>query len=142
MRSAFVLVTLLVVSSAFGQSKIYTPKVGSVERKAILDGFREKLKKPLSNKPVVFKVQSLKTDGQWAFYYGAPRQPNGKMLNYKGTEFEDAYNSDAFDDNCGALLKRSGKKWTVKAWFLGATDVPWVDWPEHFKAPKGIFPKF
>lgn len=118
-----------------------TPAIGSPERKAIFDALRVATAKSLARKPVKFSVKWLKLQDNWAFTYGKPVKPDGSAFDYRGTPHWEALQQGVFDDNFFALLQKRSGKWTVREWVIGATDVPWVDWPEKHKAPKAIFPK-
>ena len=139
-RALVVFAGLLVAPCLLAQGPT-TPKAGSAERKAIMDALRVPIQKTLKKK-LVFKVDHLKVQGGWAFLYGVPQQPGGKKMDYKGTRYQDAIDSEIFDDNFCGLLKKQGSKWIVKDWRLGMTDVAWDGWDKHYGAPKGIFPKF
>lgn len=127
-------------SIAWGQGKAKTPAPGSPERKALMDVLRSSVKKSLAGKPVIFKVQHLKMLDGWAFLFGEPLQPNGKPFDYHGTIYQRDIDDGAFDSNVYALFRKSGKKWVVKGWTIGATDVGWDGWWDKFKAPRSIFP--
>src|SRR5688500_18958272 len=116
-----------------------TPKMGSPERKAIMDAMRVPVEKALKKK-VVFKVDHIKMQNGWAFLYGVPQQPNGKKMDYRGTQWEQAIKDDMFDDNFCGLLRKEHGKWKVKTWRIGMTDVAWIGWDKDYRAPKGIFP--
>jgi hypothetical protein len=138
MRFLLTLSLSLVAVLAFAQGAV-TPKMGTPERKAIMDAMRVPVEKALKKK-VVFKVDHIKMQNGWAFLYGVPQQPNGKKMDYRGTQWEQAIKDGMFDDNfCGLLRKESGK-WKVKTWRIGMTDVAWIGWDKEYKAPKGIFP--
>jgi hypothetical protein len=128
----------LVAVLAFAQGAV-TPKMGSAERKAIMDAMRVPVEKALKKK-VVFKVDHIKMQNGWAFLYGVPQQPNGKKMDYRGTQWEQAIKDGMFDDNFCGLLRKQGGKWKVKTWRIGMTDVAWIGWDKEYKAPKGIFP--
>src|SRR5688572_4324590 len=118
---------------SFGQGPT-TPKMGSPERKAIMDALRVPVEKALKKK-VVFKADHIKMQKGWAFLYGVPMQPNGKKMDYRGTRWEQAIKDDMFDDNFCGLLKKEGGKWKVKRWIIGMTDVAWIGWDKEYKAP-------
>ena len=84
-----VLATVLFTFSAFAQTAVYTPKPGSPERKQIMDALRAPVEAALK-KSVEFKVDHLKVKNGWAFMRGVPKQPGGKKMNYKGTEYQSA----------------------------------------------------
>lgn len=115
-----------------------TPKQGSPERKAIVDALRVPIQKRLKQK-VIFKIDRLKLKDGFAFIAAQPLQPNGKPINYRGTPIQEAIDAGAFDDTVMALLKRQGGTWKVLTYVHGATDVPYVDWPRKYKAPRAIF---
>ncbi len=127
-----------VCASALAQPYPHTPKQGSEERKAILNTLRYPVEKRLKRK-VVFKVDWIKVQGQWAFFKGVPQQPGGKKMDYRGTPYAAAIKDGVFDDWVCALFKNANGKWSVVAHVLGATDVPYVGWWKEFKAPKTIF---
>ncbi len=124
------------MAAAEPAQRAHTPQ--GKERKAILDALRKPVEKELKQK-VQFKVQDFRATRDWAFMFGVPQQPNGKPVNYRKTSFKDAFESDAFDDSISALLHKVKGKWKLVVHVIGATDVPWVDWPKEFGAPKTIF---
>lgn len=132
------LLLLLFALPGAAQTKPYTPKPGSTERKALMDALRIPVERELKQK-VIFEVQHLKVLKDWAFMRGRPLQPNSKPIDYKGTEHEEAIKEGAFDDGIAALLHRRNGKWTVTIHEIGATDVAWDDWDKRFKAPTVIF---
>ncbi|MCI0490013.1 MAG: hypothetical protein L0229_25760 [Blastocatellia bacterium] len=135
-RVMFIVLSLCV--SAFAQGRAYTPKPGTAERKAIMDALRAPVEKELK-KRVVFKANHLKVQDGWAFLGGVPQQPGGKAMDYRGTPYQEAIRSGAFDDNIFALLRIEGGKWKVVTYVIGATDVPYIGWDEQYKAPSAIF---
>ncbi|HYF35597.1 MAG TPA: hypothetical protein VD994_09935 [Prosthecobacter sp.] len=115
-----------------------TPKAGSPERKAIMDALRIPVQAELKQ-PVIFKVDRLKVLDGWAFLGGVPLKPGGGEINYRGTVYEEAIREGAFDGGIFALLRKKDGQWQSVRYSLGATDVPYVEWPEEFKAPAKIF---
>ena len=128
--------TLLCASTALAQ---YTPEKGSEERKAIADALRVPIEKKLKQS-VVFNIDHLKVEDDWAFMLGAPRKPGGGRLDYSKTIYAEAQAAGMFDDNICALLHKVRGRWTVVKYVLGATDVPYIGWDEQYRAPSGIFP--
>ena len=116
----------------------YTPKQGDAERRAITDALRAPVEKQLKQK-VVFRVDHLKVQADWAFLRGTPRRPDGGEIDYKGTPYWDAVDARAFDDGIVALLQKRKGRWQVVQFVVGATDVPYVDWHEKYRAPSAIF---
>ncbi|HVK03781.1 MAG TPA: hypothetical protein VM490_09910 [Armatimonadaceae bacterium] len=128
---------LLPFPTAYAQA-VRTPKPGSAERKALMDALRVPIEKKLK-RPVIFKVDVLKVQGNWAFLRGAPLQKNGKPMDYRGTVYAEAIKEGAFDDSVCALFKRERGKWKLVTHALGNTDVAWDTWDEDYGAPPAIF---
>lgn len=101
--------TLLCVSTALAQ---YTPEKGSVERKAITDALRVPVENKLKHS-VVFNIDHLKVQDDWAFLLGAPRKPGGGRLDYSKTTYAEAERLGMFDDNISALLHKVKGRWRV-----------------------------
>jgi hypothetical protein len=139
MKITFVLMlTLSGVISAAAQSA-YEPAKGSPERKAILDALRIPVERDLKQK-VVFVAEDFKVQGNWAFVGGTPQGANGEAPNYNGTNYADAVEAGAFDNNFFALLRKTRGKWRVTTYAIGCTDVCYTDWWRRYRAPKAIFP--
>jgi hypothetical protein len=133
LRTSIVAIALVLVSSF----SVAQPKAPS-ERKDILNALRQEVQKEL-NQSVTFKVEHFSAAKDWAFLTGIPMQQDGKSIDYSKTSYQDAIDAEAFDDGIAALLKKVHGKWVVKAFTIGATDVPWVCWWKEFSAPKEIF---
>lgn len=116
----------------------YAPKPGTPERKALMEALRMPVQAELK-KPVIFKVDRLKVQGDWAFLAGVPLQPDGTEMDYRGTHHEEAIREGAFDGGIFALLQKRNGQWKTVRYIIGATDVPYVDWPQEFGAPEAIF---
>ena len=132
---------VLVASTAFalfGQSA-YEPAKGSPERKAILDSLRVPVERDLKQK-IVFVAENFKVQGNFAFVGGVPQGANGEAPDYSKTRYADAVESEAFDNNFFALLKKTAGKWKVTTYAIGCTDVCYTDWWRRYRAPKAIFP--
>lgn len=127
--------TLLCASTALAQ---YTPEKGSVERKAITDALRVPVEKKLKQS-VVFNIDHLKVQDDWAFLLGAPRRPNGAKPDYSKTSYAKAVSLGMFDDGISALLHKVKGRWRVVKYVIGATDVVYVEWDKQYRAPSGIF---
>lgn len=129
--------TLLCASTTVAQ---HTPEKGSAERKAITDALRVPVEKKLKQS-VVFNIDHLKVQDDWAFMLGAPRKPSGGRLDYCKTAYAEAQAAGMFDDNISALLHKVRGRWRVVRYVIGATDVPYIGWDEQYHAPSGIFPQ-
>lgn len=114
------------------------PEKGSIERKAIVDALRVPIIKQLKQH-VIFKIDHLKVQNNWAFLSVRPQNYAGSAIDYTNTVYQDAVDSGAFDDAIVALLRKVNAKWRVVRFVIGATDVPYVDWDKKYRAPKGIF---
>ena len=97
-------------------AKPHTPEAGSAERKAICDGLRAHFV-PLSMKPlpqpILFKVEHMKVEGNYAAFQGTP-------VFKDGTSACDEYMPDM---DYSALLKRTANGWKVIV-DLSRSDVP------------------
>ncbi len=124
--------------SVFAQT-VNSPAKSSAERTAILNALRVPVEKELKQK-IQFSIQTIKTQGNWAFVNGEPQNASGGEPDYKNTPYHDAIENGTFDNNFQALLKKTGGKWKVVTYAVGCTDVCWLGWDKEFKAPKAIFP--
>ena len=137
--SLCILITLLVAPALSAQSKPYTPDKGSAERKAITDALRVPVERKLKQE-VIFKIDHLKAQNNWAFLMGTPRRPDGGPIDYRNTAYAEAQKAGAFDDGVMALLHKVGGQWRVVQYVVGATDVAYLGWDRKFHAPAAIFP--
>lgn len=134
---AICILTLAFQTSLWAQAT--TPKKGSEERTAILDSVRAPLEKAIDQK-VIFVVEHMKVDGDWAFVKAVPKTKDGEAISYKGTEFEEE--ADEADELTIALLQKKDKKWVLVEHGYFTTDVWWIDlWERHKGCPKTIFEK-
>lgn len=123
------------------ESGTFTPQPGSPERVAICDALRVYVENqhavaPLKQK-IVFKIDRIKVNGNYAFFDGVPIYADGTAALY-----------DSMPDMAYVfLLRKVSGQWTVLADFCG-TDVPGQEWwmnirrklPADF--PKSILPDF
>jgi len=119
----------------------FTPQPGSAERVAICDALRVYVEKqhalrPLKRK-IVFKIDTIKVNGHYAFFDGVPIYADGTAALY-----------DSLPDMAYVfLLRKVSERWTVLADFCG-TDVPdqawWMAVRRKLPAdlPKSILPEF
>jgi hypothetical protein len=75
------------------QSGPYTPRAGSAERKGIMDAARVPIEAEFK-KNIVFKVNHLKVEDQWAFMIAVSEQEDGKPA-YVGTKYEARWKAGA-----------------------------------------------
>lgn len=130
---------IIAACSSIAAQSAYTPEKGSAERTAILNALRIPVERDLKQK-IVFAADHFKVQGNWAYLSGTPQTTSGGRPNYRNTKYWDAVDSEAFDHNFFALLKKTGGKWKVTVYAIGCTDVCYADWWSEFKAPKAIFP--
>lgn len=138
MRRLPILILLVTALGATALAQaVYTPKANSAERKAILAALRVPVEKDFKQK-IVFVVDTLNSNGSWAYIGGTPQKPGGGNPDLAGTKF--AEYEDAYDHNYFGLLRKTGGKWRVVTYAIGCTDVCFADWWSRYKAPKAIFP--
>lgn len=90
---------------------------------------------------VSLKVETLRQNGEWAFLAGLPLTADGRRIDYSQTKFADDVREGYFDDGFVALARRARKdadNWVLVTLSLGATDAPFVGWPEEFGVPKAL----
>lgn len=133
------LLAVLATHFADAQGRTHTPRRGSVERKAIMNGLRPTVMRDLRQR-VIFRVQHLRVSGNYAFLMARPLRANGGAIDYRRTRFAEDYKAGAFEDQVVALMIRAGRAWQVVKYDIGATDVVWEGWWTTYSAPRGIFP--
>jgi hypothetical protein len=130
---------IVLFASISTAQKVYKLGKGSAERTAVLNALRVPVEKELNQK-IQFNVETLNSNGTWAYFGGEPQNMKGGKPNYKKTPYQEAINEGMFDNNIFALLKKTGGKWKVIRYEIGCTDVCYATWWKEYKAPKGIFP--
>ena len=118
------------------------PQQGLTERTDILNALRPVIEKDLGQK-VLFHVERLRSNGEWALFFGRPVRPDGTAIDFKKTRYKSEIEMGVFDgDSTQALLQYKKGKWTVRTFVIGPTDVAWSGWmAEPYFAPKEIFPE-
>ncbi|MBU6303426.1 MAG: hypothetical protein KGS60_17910 [Verrucomicrobia bacterium] len=134
-------VIALLLCTATAYAAPHTPKVGSPERLAICDALRLHVAGSIANsrlpKKIVFKIEDLNVDGDFAFFGGFP-------IFEDGTDAIPDFLPDVF--YC-FLLRKKGTGWNVIADFSGS-DVPEPAWWRTMRqklpagVPAAIFPEF
>jgi len=120
-------------------AQVETPGRGSPLRAAILDALRPMVAAEVGP-PVEFVVDQLRVLGPWAFVSARPQRPGGGAIDYSRTKYREAVAAGAFGDEAIALLHQTSGSWVVYEYSLGATDVPWVDWPDQYHLSPDLFP--
>lgn len=138
----YAMLTSLLATCAIAQAqKLIKPDMKNPLRKEVLNALRPSIEKDLGQK-VIFKVDILRVYGDWAFVNVHPLQPNSKPIDFKKTKYREQLEAGMFDGSSTyALLKKTGKKWAVKDFVIGPTDVYWIAWMDApYSAPKTLFP--
>ena len=133
-----VLATLLLLS---GPARVYEPKVGSKERKAIMDATRRVVAPKIGGK-IVFKVEWLRSTGTVAFLGSTPQRPDGKRIDWLKTAYAEQVREGSFGGGADALLLKRRGRWVVDQYVIGASDV-WYDgmWSRR-GFPRALFPSY
>lgn len=141
MKRPALLIALLAIAVTAQAQKLVKPDTKNPLRKEVLNGLRPSIEKDLGQK-VIFKVDTIRVYGDWAFVNVHPLQTNSKPIDFKKTKYKEALEQGMFDGSSTyALLKKSNKKWVVKTFVIGPTDVAWTVWMEEpYFAPKALFP--
>lgn len=113
--------------------------VGDPQRSALLDTIRPAIEGHIGQ-PVQFVVDTLRTQGDWAFYLGRIQQPNGRPIDFSRTPYAEALEEGVFDGpTTYALLRRQGPAWRLVDWVVGPTDVTYAGWSGEYGAPDSLF---
>jgi hypothetical protein len=132
------LIGLLLASLSFSAfAQVGTPAAGSAERKVIMDALRVPARRDLGF-DVIFKVQTLRLAGDWAFARVIPILPGGKEIDYSKTKYAEQMEEGAFDAEAETLLRREGNGWRVLEWRFGATDTEIDLWLEKYRFPEAL----
>lgn len=132
----------ILAATTLGQSTLQKPAPNSTLRKDVLNALRPHVEKDLGQK-VVFMVSQLRVYQGWALVFARPVRPDLKPIDFKKTHYKELIDQGVFDgDSLYALLKQdSKKKWVMKTFVIGPTDVAWSGWMgEPYFAPKTLFP--
>ena len=124
------------------QSSYFTPPADSVARTEVLDAIRTPSEAHFGQ-AVVFKVNTLRVTDSWALFLGEAIQPDGKPVDYlKSKQFmtdrettKSALEAGALYGGVDALLKKTGKTWTVVTITFDAGDVHWLDFDKRYGVP-------
>lgn len=107
-------------------------------RTAILDTARAPVVARIG-KPILFKVERLVVEGDWAFLRADLQDRNGRPIDYAGTPLADAWENGVVSKSCAVLLRRKGEGWQVVESAVGPTDVIWAGWAAAHRAPPSLF---
>ena len=124
---------------AVSQAAVRAVPVGDPQRRVLLDAIRPAIEDHIGQ-PVQFVVDTLQTQGDWAFYAGRIQQPNGRPIDFSRTPYAEALEEGMFDGpSTYALLQRRGNGWRLVDWVVGPTDVTYAGWPGEYGAPESLF---
>lgn len=91
--------------------------------------------------PVSLEVETFRQDGDWAFVAGRPLSADRTPIDYSATPYAQDLAEGYFDDNFVALVRRAANAdtgWSLIELSVGATDAPFVDWPERHGLPRAL----
>lgn len=133
------LMALSAPMQAVADTRFSTPKMGSAERKAVLDAARVPVEKDLGQ-AIVFQVKTLRVTPEWAFIYGRPVKPDGRPVDYSKSIYAQDVKDGTFNEGAAVLLAREGAAWRLVTYSVGFGDVVWDSWDEEFGAPAWLWP--
>lgn len=114
-----------------------TPAENPAESAAVLKALSVPVSKDLRQK-ITFSTEKIKVQGNWAFVSGQARNAAGGEPNWKRTKYQKFIDSNDFEDNLFALLKKTNGKWRVVTYMMNCHDVCYLDWDKRYKAPQAI----
>ncbi|HWT03565.1 MAG TPA: hypothetical protein VN256_25170 [Pyrinomonadaceae bacterium] len=124
------------VTTAFAQ-EADTPAANPPESAAILEALSMPVSKDLRQK-ITFSTEKIRVQGDWAFVSGQAKNAEGGAPNWKLTKYQEFIDTNDFEDNLFALLKKKNGKWRVVTYMMNCHDVCYLDWDKRYKAPKAI----
>lgn len=134
----FCLALPLVAIGEVARADLYTPPVGSAERRAIMDAARVPIQREIG-RPLVFVVDVLNSDGTWAYLQAVPHNHDGTPMDWSQTMLARDWANGWMSDIAMVLLRRDGKGWQVEDWVMGPTDVYWLTWADQYGFPERFF---
>lgn len=115
---------------------IHTPPRGSAERVALMNALRPAVRAELGGE-VIFIVNDLRSNGEWAFASLEPTWPDGRRINPATTPI--SRQTDLLDGlRTEAIWRKERGRWQVFAHAIGSTDVWWLD--HCGRVPPGLMP--
>ncbi|WP_299437308.1 hypothetical protein [uncultured Rhodospira sp.] len=129
---------LLPASYAGADDSYWTPDLRDRDRKEILDTLRPEVEKATIGL-VRFKIQVLRTDGQWAYIQAIPQRRGGQPLEWWSTPLAEAWESGEMSEIVMGLSRREDDEWVLVDHVIGPTDVHWHAWVEQYGLPEALF---
>lgn len=119
---------------------IFTPERDSATRGALMDAARGPIEGEIGL-PILFVVDVLNTDGNWAYLQARPVNRDGTPVDWQQTRFAREMAGGFMSDVVMVLSRRDFGRWGVIDYVLGPTDVAWYDWVERYGFPEWFFMK-
>lgn len=131
-------ILLLFVSCIFGCSSSDSGSVEVSGAESPLEAVRPAVEKILGM-PVQLKIHESRNNHEWTFLTATPLTADGSVIDYSVTSFAEDVREGYFDDwLCALVQKNADGKWHLVALDVGATDAPFVDWPERYGVPEKL----
>lgn len=116
----------------------HEPRRGTAERRAIMDAARQPIAREVGQ-PVIFVVDVVRTDGNWAYLQAVPHQPGGAPINWDRTRYGRDIRDGMMSDIAMVLLRNRNGRWQVEDHVFGPTDVFWYEWVDRYRLPENLF---
>lgn len=133
---AMLVLSMMLMPTALAQAT-GTAAENSPDSAAVLKALSVPVSKDLKQN-ITFSTEKLNVRGNWAFVSGRARNAEGGEPNWKLTKYQKFIDSNDFEDNLFALLKKTKGKWRVVTYMMNCHDVCYLDWDKKYKAPKAI----
>lgn len=91
-------------------------------------------------KEVSARIDTLRTEGDWAWVVALPQAPGGGAFDFSGTRYAEREAAGVLDGGGTTymLLQRQEGVWIVRDFAVGPTDVAYADWPIQYGAPAAL----
>ena len=89
--------------------------------------------------PVTLEIHDQRSNERWFFLTATPLTQAGDPVNYADTRLSDRAAEGEVDNwLCALLQKSASNQWELLELEIGATDVPFVDWPALHGVPRDL----
>ncbi len=89
--------------------------------------------------PVTLEIHDQRSDERWFFLTATPLTETGEPVDYANTRLNDNASEGELDNWLCALLQKSeSNQWQLLELEIGATDVPFIDWPDRHGVPRAL----
>jgi hypothetical protein len=89
--------------------------------------------------PVTLEIHDQRSNERWFFLTATPLTEAGGPVDYADTRLSDRAAEGEFDNwLCALLQKSASNQWELVELEIGATDVPFVDWPDRHGVPRAL----